>query len=360
MADSKPNTGEEPPWLKEIKNKVAALISNGSITEEQAREYFKGLAYGATVYPKREWRFGQPLSDYSYTNQYDSEDYQVDGISLDKSVKNDGNLTTQNMYIGFAPQIYANALKGEVIIFPANVNYSNATNLKVIQRGGWTHGQTEQDIREIMAERWRYAMNTFTPEVLSENFGMYNKNSIHYNETYKKPNENWDFIDEKLGTNRYVRDEYKFDTNYSNFMLRFLKNNVVPDNEKEYYKTNNGVIAISSDREIKAKQFKYLSVSPNIENVPSQINSSLNNMFTKGMSTTTIMDNMEANTGVSNTKSGFRIYNLDTFNQASDYMVKYFEGGASNMPNKLTIVNATQPDKSKQPVKTGNSVGGSK
>lgn len=339
-------TGDVSVKEQEMLNKLNALYLSRRITEEQREMYLKSFNWGKALYSNRKWRMGQSLLDYSIEKQLpvaagEADDYKIDGVDLHNELYNKGKITQEDLFMGFAPQVYEAAMNGDIIVFPSDINYSSPKILNRIKKESRTQGESEEEIKKTMEERFRYAMLSFTGKQVSDTFGMYNDKSIHYKETLKKPSSVVDLIDfatKKIpGVNETKKREGAdviYNQNYSLMMNRFLIGaamNRHPNNT--YINTQNGVVSLSNNPEYRDRVLKAMNINPmSSKDINEEVKQYVDDKYRAGVGTYGIMENVEAQSGVKLYDSGFRIYDKPLFDSATSYMTKYFNYESEKAP----------------------------
>lgn len=324
---------EEEKWIADIRKKLSILVDKRIMTTEESDMYMNAVLRGAKNIDQRASKFGRSVANMAYDLQFMDDEYKTD---IDDKLRTDltqyGVVTKQTMYEGFAPQIYDAARKGTVIMFPDDINYSNNAVRNQVFKDGVVKATNDAEMREVMYERWKGAMMTFTPEKLAAKFSIdpeYKSTSIHYDKRFQKPSEKLDFIDWITGKRKAVMKDYLYDQNYAREINQTLWNEINVDQDVDYLRTADVAVGLPKDYKKREKVLNAFGVSKDSKAPYEELKTILEKRVKAGESNYKIMEDIKTRTGLSETDSGFKVYSNDTFEKGKQYVIKNF-GRASS------------------------------
>ena len=329
---------EKDETYKLLEYKLGRLVDAGIMEAEDVAAYMAAVAKGEKLYSNRSVWFNTDRANYAYDMNFVEDLHMGIEDKLRTDLTQHMEITKETLYDGFAPQIYEAAMNEKVIAFPSGINYGDPKVMNdIITSQSYVRKEDEPEAMQIMVDRWKYAMIAWDTNRLIKLFDPESKTSIH--KTVEKPSGFATFtsflMDRVSGEKVYdnLKKDYKrheegqwvrYRKNYARELNKAILYDTPHDANVEYITTYNGVIAISKDPNVRAKQMKAFGVSPQSKNSIEELKAAHDKMVESGKSRWTIMGDIEQATGLKNHNTGFKIYDYDTFDKSREFLIKTF------------------------------------
>jgi hypothetical protein len=332
-------------WWKQIRAKLAIAESKGLIDEADIPKYENAIRLGQAQAETRSFTQNKPLSEYLQDRVYmstgDAED--IEGWEqIENNIVSRGIVEPSDIYNGFAVQLYQAAEKGDIILFPQDVDLmaKPAYDLEKSEKATRV-GETGEEYRRIIAERLKRAMYTYDSSDLQRTYGFDNiggTGSALKTENLKSRFVDW--VDNIGETPEMIT--YRKEKNYINDFVKFLDKG--SKDVDELYST--GDFAFKFNKSVQGTQalLEALGLDKFSSNVAEQVGNKLSQIAReKGITNRLkLMDELEAQVGEDVlTKSGLRLYSPEIIQLAQEYGSRYFSGFSS--PKEKAVGIAINP-----------------